>query len=442
MRQTWKALFMITQEVILVEIPGICRDPKWAFANLTPMSTQYLTHSYHRYPAKFIPQLASALIKEYSKLGDVVCDPFGGCGTTLVEAKLAGRQSIGFDLNPLATLITRAKIVAIPPDKLRSRYTLLCGDIEAGLGTQEQTIPSDSLNYDRLLYWFGKTNLEQLILLRDRIWSEANMDIRRFFLCGLSHILKKCSYWLGSSIKPQKDYTKVPEPPTEVFRRHASRMVIKNEEYYQVLQRERFLSIKSIVGRADARHLPLRDESVDLIVTSPPYGVSYDYPSIHQLSLYLYGYSTLLPSSKALFIGSVSNRGNRYHACLVSNEKTREIVNALAPLDRKLSQAIGDYFTHMRLAYREFYRVLRKGRRACIVLGDTVLRGIHIPTVEIALEQLEGTSFNTEQIIERPISRKVIAPYRDRITGKFTSMSNPNARKVYSHECIIVVKKK
>lgn len=424
-----------------MEIPEVCRDSKWAFADLTPVSTQYLTHGYHRYPAKFIPQLASALIKEYAEDRGVVCDPFGGCGTTLVEAKLAGRESIGFDLNPLAILISRVKTTPIPPDKLKRRYTLLCDDLEAGISAQEQIISSDFQNYDRLLYWFGKTNLEQLILLRDRIQLEADIDIRNFFLCGLSHILKNCSYWLARSIKPQKDYSKVPESPKRASRHHLSYMVARNEEYYQALERKGFLSIRSTVGRADARHLPLGDESVDFIITSPPYGVSYDYPSIHQLSLYLYGYSALLSGSKALFIGSMSTRGNSRHAYLVSNKKACEVVNALAPLDRRLSRAISNYFIDMCLVYREFCRVLRKGRRACIVLGDTALRGIHIPTVEFALEQLEETGFIVEQIIERPISGKIITPYRDKITGKFTSTSNPNARKVYSHEYILVVKK-
>jgi len=424
-----------------VEIQEVCRDSKWAFADLTPISTQYLTHSYHRYPAKFIPQLTSTLIKEYSELRDIICDPFGGCGTTLVEAKLVGRQSIGFDVNPLAILISRAKTVPIPPDKLRKRYTLLCDDLEAGLIPQEQTSSSDFQNYDRLLYWFGKTNLEQLILLRDRIQLEADIDIRNFFLCSLSHILKNCSYWLARSIKPQKDYSKVPESPNETFRHHLSHMVARNEEYYQVLESKRLLSIRPIVGNADARHLPLKDKSVDLIVTSPPYGISYDYPSIHQLSLYLYGYSALLSRSKALFIGSMNNKDNSYHTYLVRNQKAYEVVNALAPLNRRLSRAIRNYFIDMCLVYREFCRVLRKGRRACIVLGDTALRGIHIPTVEITLEQLEEAGFIAEQIIERPISGKIITPYRDKITGRFTSTSNPNARKVYSHEYILVVKK-
>ena len=66
----------------------------WAFADKTRKETSYLTHGYHRYPAKFIPQIVSRLAEKYTKESDLVVDPFGGCGTTLVEAKVMGRHSI------------------------------------------------------------------------------------------------------------------------------------------------------------------------------------------------------------------------------------------------------------------------------------------------------------------------------------------------------------
>src|SRR3989338_11522591 len=71
--------------------------------------TTYLTHNFHTYPAKFIPQIPKSTIKTLTKEGDTILDPFCGCGTTLVEAKLLNRCAIGVDLNPVATLISKAK---------------------------------------------------------------------------------------------------------------------------------------------------------------------------------------------------------------------------------------------------------------------------------------------------------------------------------------------
>ena len=57
-----------------------------------------------QYPAKFIPQIVSRLTEKYTKRDDLVVDPFGGCGTTLVESKVLGRKSIGVDINPVKVL--------------------------------------------------------------------------------------------------------------------------------------------------------------------------------------------------------------------------------------------------------------------------------------------------------------------------------------------------
>ena len=70
------------------------------------------------------------------------------------------------------------------------------------------------------------------------------------------------------------------------------------------------------------------------------------------------------------------------------------------------------------------------------------LRGISIPNTEVAVEQMCETGFLLEQAIERPVSRKVLAPYRDKDSGRFTSRDNPAAKKIYSREYILILQKK
>ena len=77
-------------------------DKSWSFSDKTRKDTAYITHGYHRYPAKFIPQIVSRLAEKYTQEGDYIVDPFGGCGTTLVESKVMGRPSIAVDINPVA----------------------------------------------------------------------------------------------------------------------------------------------------------------------------------------------------------------------------------------------------------------------------------------------------------------------------------------------------
>jgi DNA methylase len=68
-------------------------------------------HEFYRYPGRFTPAFAAAAVRAFSSAGNVVCDPFVGGGTTLVEARLAGRLSLGADLSPLAAFVARAKAI-------------------------------------------------------------------------------------------------------------------------------------------------------------------------------------------------------------------------------------------------------------------------------------------------------------------------------------------
>ncbi len=93
-------------------------DPSWSFVECKPSQTRYITHGYHTYPAKFIPQLAARLITESSCENDIVCDPFMGSGTTIVEALVHGRRGVGVDINPVAHLIAQVKTTAIDTSRL------------------------------------------------------------------------------------------------------------------------------------------------------------------------------------------------------------------------------------------------------------------------------------------------------------------------------------
>ena len=66
-------------------------------------------HEFYRYPARFSPRLAAACMEHFTRPGDTVLDPFGGGGTSAVEAQLLGRHCISADINGLANFVSRAK---------------------------------------------------------------------------------------------------------------------------------------------------------------------------------------------------------------------------------------------------------------------------------------------------------------------------------------------
>lgn len=78
------------------------------------------THGFHKYPAKFFPELPRWLIKRYSKENDLILDPFSGSGTVNVEALLIKRNSIGIDVDPFSRFISKVKTTPLPVDELEN----------------------------------------------------------------------------------------------------------------------------------------------------------------------------------------------------------------------------------------------------------------------------------------------------------------------------------
>ena len=75
-----------------------------------------LTHNFYRYPARFSPKFATAVIECFSRPGDLIFDPFMGGGTTVVEAMAAGRRVVGSDINSLSLFVCRVKTTPLRPE--------------------------------------------------------------------------------------------------------------------------------------------------------------------------------------------------------------------------------------------------------------------------------------------------------------------------------------
>jgi len=409
-------------------------DRAWSFHGYR--SGDQWSHAYHRYPARFIPELVNKLIDTYSKENDTIADFFAGCGTTLVESKIHGRKSIGIDINPVARLITKAKINAIHPNKLEHAYESLERDVENYSYNKDQVLRK----HKRIDYWFRKREKQKIAFLYSKILRLEDSKTRDFFLCALSNILKNCSKWLQSSTKPQIDPKKKPADPFELFPRHSSMMMRKNKEFYDTLSERGYLDAQCSIKTADARKTGLPSSSIGIIITSPPYVTSYEYADIHQLTGYWFDYVEDISSFRKRFIGTFfSNNQN----LTTRDEMAQRIVNNLCTRDKKVAREVARYFEDMYDVAVEMKRVLRKRGRLCLVIGNTTMRGVKIRSAETFVSTLKSLDFRIEKIIRRTIPHKYksIPTIRDKKTGRFSKLSSKNSKLVYPNEYIIVARK-
>jgi len=420
-------------------------DDSWTFEGCTQKDTKYITHGYHRYPAKFIPQLVSRLINELTSYGDLIVDPFMGSGTTSVEAKVLGRPSVGVDINPVAHLISKAKVTPIEPRALDEQWKIL----QSKISTEEpdtnllfqfesETIPPNIPDHNRIDYWFKPDTKKALGVIYASIKEIKDESIQNFFLCGFSHILKNCSIWLMKSNKPTRDFKKIIPDPYETFNRHIGLMIKKNSDFWNLLQRNGTITCSAIPYQCDARKVPIKDNTVTLVVTSPPYVTSYEYADLHQLTAIWFGYTSDLSKFRKSFIGSAHNDKKKI---VINSEIGERAVEDLKKNKTGKDEEVAIYFSEMRESFLEMNRYLKKGGKACIVIGNTAFKKVPVPNAEVFVEQMLNIGFRIYKLIKRKIPSKILPQTRDPSTGKFTSSANSNKVLAYPYEYIIIMEK-
>lgn len=409
-------------------------DPTWSFSDKTRKDTAYVTHGYHRYPAKFIPQVVSRLVEKYTKEGDFIVDPFGGCGTTIVESKVMGRPSIAVDINPVAVLITKAKITPIDPKKIEEAVSTL----KIKLETYNEKIKVKVPKHERIDYWFKPEEKRRLAFILSEILKVKDTDTQDFFFCAFSNILKNCSIWMQKSNKPTRDFEKIPSEPIKMFLRQIKMMLRGNEQLFNLLSKKGYLKTSSKVICTDARTIPTKDDSVNLIVTSPPYVTSYEYADLHQLTALWLEHTKDLSDFRKRFIGTSSHHKKEI---VLNSSIAEKIRKNLLEKDKKTAEEVSMYFSEMNQVFSEMKRILKKGGKTCIVIGNTSLKSVAILNAEVFAEQLQNLGLKIIDVIKREIPSKNLPSVRDKKTGKFASIVGKNIMSIYPTEYILVMEK-
>lgn len=429
----------LLERTVLSTIPI---DYSWSFADKTIKETSYITHGYYTYPAKFIPQLASRLIKENSKDGDIVIDTFLGSGTTVVEAIVNKRIGIGTDINDIAYLIAKVKTTPIKTAELLQEFSKMEFDLQSRLNGQYDFFLKKSLKVvpqnDRIDYWFLPQQKEKLSIIFARILEIKNNDIRNFFLVSFAQILKSCSIWLQKSVKPTRDQHKKIYEPLTLFLNQSRKMIKKHFEFDKMLNPKIKQNIDKyrVVQCADSRNLPCEKNKATLIVTSPPYVTSYEYADLHQLPSLWFGYLSELAEFRKKFIGSAYTNRDKID---LKSSLAEEIVLQLG--ENKKGREVKNYFADLLETFFEMKRVLKKGGRACIVIGNTEFNGVKILNAEVFQEQFENIGFKTHDIIHREIPSKMLPSTRDTKTGQFVKANDKNLKLAYPTEYILIMEK-
>lgn len=300
--------------------------------NRTRSVNQYLTHWIYPYKGKFHPQMIRALLNIIGlKAGDTVFEPFSGSGTTALEAQLLGIDFIGIDVSPLCVLQGKVKTKAVyaVDDILRLKNNLPL-KLKPSLFNQEHDF------YE---------------VLKDI----ENEDARDFY--ALARLLA-----VSDTSRRGREFEKS-------FIKNVNLMIDSLKDYKEAVN-ELGLKLGAVALKTgDSRKTGLPDNSVDGIITSPPYSIALDYVENDAHSLEDMGYK--LNKIREDFIG-VRGKGK---------------------------ERVELYNSDMKKSYAEMHRVLKPGGYAVVVIGNASYQGQEVKTVEFTVDFMTELGFRLQKNI-------------------------------------------
>lgn len=325
------------------------------------------------YVGKMKSGMARVLLTLYSRPGDTVLDPFCGSGVVPLEAVLSGRRGLANDLSPYAYVLTQGKLETPgSQETVLERAKVLADAVER---------EAPSMDISEVPEWvqefFHPETLRE-VLVAFRILQEQDDCFLTACLLGiLHHVRPGFLSYPASHLVPYLRRAKYPPeqfPEMYEYRDLRSRLLAKVKRAY----RRHMLPLdwekrEHQVWQTNAMNLPIEDESADAIISSPPYFGALDYARDNRLRLWFLG----------------CKEWKELDASLTANSKV--------------------YLAQMSVCLQEMYRVLRRGCRCVLVLGDVDRDGKTRRTAEILADlatQVAAGKFMTELIYDDRIPDK------------------------------------
>lgn len=326
------------------EVKSILKNVNWNFYQKIPFSPYevhpFKCNDYHWFPATFVPAIPFTLIEALTFPQAVVYDPFAGIGTTYFQALLLCRKPLATENCKVAVEFMKSLFVLFNPDlnhqMIKEKIENILDEFEPSQNYIEN-VPQNVL-IDKLKPWYSKNTLNQLSFLFIKEANCKNNALKSAMRICISAILKTASSqdrgWgcIADNVLPKKSQMK-DKNAIDLFKKRLNKLLkdISNHlkhvpEEYKRLYHD--LSKKQTIFYEDIRSCTkISDESVDLIVTSPPYPNMTDYVTSQRLSYYFLGIDLNKDRDKEIGARSKRSRKDSLQCYLKDMQKSIENIS-------------------------------------------------------------------------------------------------------------------
>ena len=380
------------------------RDKTWDFRTA---DTKQYTHCFHSYPAMMIPQIVRRILEEFGENSNLLFDPYCGTGTSLVEANLRNISAIGTDINPLARLIAKVKTTVIPLELLDSYlkdFNDFAFSIQLGGRKVKPVIP----NFKNIDYWFKKETQYWLAVIKKYIENIDNQDVQDFFKVAFSETVRDVSLTRNSEFKLYRMTKKQIEKFNPDVLSIMIQKLIRNRngmaEYILTKKgnaQSKIYDFNTVYGIPESI---LPSESVDIIITSPPYGDSRTtvaYGQFSRLSNQWLGLEEFNEVDRRSMGGVRRREFKKFNF-----EPLDKVLSKVSEIDQKRVHDVISFYVDYEKSIANVAKVIKIGGIVAYVVGNRKVRGVEIPNDEITREFFERNGFKHITTIIREIPNK------------------------------------
>mgnify|MGYP001066690105 CR=1 FL=1 len=379
-------------------------------------------HRWFQYPAGYSYKFVEEQIKRFHlSTGSWVIDPFVGCGTTAVVAKRMGINSVGIEAHPFVHWVAKVKTFweydweQLENSTLQIIHDLTTASASSWLKVNLNEIP------DLLRKCYDQENLQKLVFIREKIRECGfSPEIKDFLYLGLTKVLRIVST-AGTGwpyIAPTQHHRKTRTQDAIAAFCQTIRLMLQDVKEVGVNAKP--VECQIILGDARSYIPSLADNSIDLLITSPPYLNNYDYADRTRLEMYFFGWAkswkdiTEKVRDRLMIAATTQIRREAFGRQPLSEELMHldkslyeELMGKIQELGAKrlhkggkksYDLMVAGYFNDMVKVMQQMYRVMKPQSTSVWILGDSAPYGVYIPTEEYLGRLACAVGFRTYSI--------------------------------------------
>jgi len=379
---------------------NVARNSKYDFIGQSYASVY---PNLHKYPATMLPQIGIEILKELNVKKGVLLDPYCGSGSSFASALECGLTEMsGFDINPLAVLISKVKFTKVSVKELAETKITFRNNVYEFLKDETNIETLKRPQITNIDFWFSKEVIAHLTVVKHLIDRISDKNIRRFFLIPFSETVRECSYTRNNEFKlfrmKSEDLLHFnPDVVSVYLKKLEDTIVLYNYFYFPKLSETTNVSVQYSTFKP-------KDGYFDIVLTSPPYGDSRTTVAYGQFSTLSNEWLGIDYARKidGMLMGGIKPKQN------IKNGLIADYISEINKIDSKRALEVSAFYNDLDSSIQKVAKSIRKGGKSVYVVGNRTVKNVQLPTDQFIAEKFEQNGFKHLITYERALSNKAM----------------------------------